>query len=254
MTKNIKITENTLKQLNACQEGIDFFNRNKLNNFPYDKINKVQGDLDGMIKWHRSLTITKTDNNNILEYLTNKKTTSHNKITLELNNSGNVIKRTAELIYPDAKKPLSTKTTTYTYKNNILIQEDTTITPNVLKLKNIYKKYNDQGLLIEEKSSTGEHTVYTYDRNNRLVNRKSFADDVVYKYRGNKIKTEYFYMDKLMSTKLITLDKVGNKIDEYYMFTYDHKDMFLEYNVEYYPDGQLKSINDLKIPFFLKNQ
>ena len=45
------ITVKMLKKLNACQEGIKFFQNNKLEGFPISKLNEIKGDYKSYINW-----------------------------------------------------------------------------------------------------------------------------------------------------------------------------------------------------------
>jgi hypothetical protein len=253
MTKNIKITENTLKQLNACQEGIDFFNRNNLEGFKFNEIDKIKGDFEGIISWFDDFTIAQTDeNNNILKYETKIRDLSlpiHTEVSLELDDIGNVLKRLSVLKNTETNKILETKDTTYTYKNNILIYKETKLKPNEFTNQKIFTKYNDLGLIKELISAVGEHNKYYYDKNNRLISCVSNNSTIEHSYDHDTITTEYYHCGDLVTIKEVQYDEVGNKLTEWYDFMRNNKTRFNYYKVDYYDNGQLKSINDLTIPY-----
>jgi len=47
------ITSETLKLLGACEEGIDWFIKNGLENFPMEKVSEIQGDHENFVYWIR---------------------------------------------------------------------------------------------------------------------------------------------------------------------------------------------------------
>ncbi len=45
------VTLELLKKLDACEDGVDFFRRNKLEGFPLNRLHEIEGDYNGFVSW-----------------------------------------------------------------------------------------------------------------------------------------------------------------------------------------------------------
>src|SRR5690554_4027542 len=47
----MKLTKELLEQYNACSDAIRFCERNQLFGFPLERLDEIEGDYDGYVKW-----------------------------------------------------------------------------------------------------------------------------------------------------------------------------------------------------------
>ena len=73
-----RLTIDFLERNGACKSAFDFVKRNKLEGFPLDRLNEIEGDYSGYVGWLREKL----------------------KCQYEYDNHGNLIKR----IFPDGRK------------------------------------------------------------------------------------------------------------------------------------------------------
>ena len=64
----MKLNKEMLERVNACKEGIDFVERNKLIGFPLERLNEVSGDYGGFVSWLQQRTFDQNNNVIRVEY------------------------------------------------------------------------------------------------------------------------------------------------------------------------------------------
>lgn len=225
----------TLKWLydnDACKEGIQFAIKNKLIGFPFELLPEIKGDYNNFISW------ININSKNILTY----------------DDNGYIIRCIKETGFDyryqyDDKYRLINKT----YNHNGRYVE---------------YRYDHLDRVVEDYDSSSQYfSYYTYDDNNNLIFKNishSGYEHYYYDLNNNLIKTTYAHG----FSSECQYDEYNNKIyqreinDFQTWYEYDainvihtrnSYNLHIDYVVEYYPDGQLKSINELLIPYFDKD-
>lgn len=107
-------------------------------------------------------------------------------------------------------------------------------------------EYDEQGNELSYTDSTGYSYINEYNDQGRFIYSKdSMGNTTKVKYKGNRIITKYKGEEDIVN--IDTIDSHGNIIREQTSIGTDRR-----YNILYYPDGQLKSWNDIEIPYFEK--
>lgn len=191
-----KLTVKLLKQIHACNAGIDFIKRHNLIDFPIDRISEIKGDHLCYIEWLSNILVT----------------------PLEFDERGNVKKY---------------------YSQHI-------------EFENFY---DDNGNMISSVSSIGLKKEFIYNELGNIVTIDFYENEYFY----DKIpKYEHYDTQKLLYDENNNLISISSCSDfTYYMFYDENNNMILDddisYVIDYYPDGQLKQLNELIIPFFEKS-
>ncbi len=219
------LTKKLLIQWNACEEGIDFCQRNKLFGFDLSRIVEIKGDYNNFMYWLKKQL----------------------KITREYDSNGNVIKDIFEDgdwysyeydIHGNCIKKNNFKDHwiewEYDEHGNQIKQED--FNRNWTKWE-----YDSQHNKIKEEKSNGYWIKLQYDHNNNLISEQNlFGEWYTYQYNqyGCMVKKESFDELYLLCEydEHLNLIKVTNRYETKITET------------EYYPNGQLKQIGNLKLP------
>ena len=69
--KDLLVTIKLLKQLDACKDIIKFIELNKLEGFPFNRLDEIKGDYIGYIQWIRSFEKIQFDEKGNLTYSKN---------------------------------------------------------------------------------------------------------------------------------------------------------------------------------------
>ncbi len=183
------VTLELLKKLEACDDGLDFFLRNKLEGFPLNRLHEIEGDYNCFVSWlKRTLDETKW---------------------WEFDQNGNKVKEA------------------YPYGD-------------------VWKyEYDASGNMTKQVDWKGRPTEYEYDQSGNMT-KKVYFDGRVLEYEYDQNGNQTREVDCFGCVKKFEHDKNGNK----------SKIVFFNHHIErkssFYPDGQLESYCDLKIPFFEK--
>jgi len=241
---SIILTKKLLEQIDACKEAIDFCGCNKLFGFPLDRLDEVQGDYNGFVRWIqriqnlkfndrgnvieldfgtegeiRKFKYDKNDNKIRIDYYYNEELCK-NYTTFEYDKKGNVI---SEKLCRDSTSKIELFQhiiKEYDEHDRLIKFED--------KLNDFWRicEYNIIGNCVAVKNSSNIELFITYDQNNNVIERKN----------SNK---GYSYWEKF------EYDSIGNVTKHE-----NSEGHFRGYSPEYYDNGQLKKYGDLIIPYF----
>lgn len=203
-----------LQDHKACKEYLNFFQRNKLEGFPVDRLGGIKGDFGGIFQWINSQVGCEREydkNGNVI-----KLTDSNGRVILfEYDDHNNVIKKT----YPSG---------------------------------GVHQfEYDQYGNIIKRNTSSGRIILYEYDKHGNMIkniNSNGNSTECEYDQRGNMVKQTYSDGDVYQWE----YDERGNLTKEIY--PNGDEDECVYYKYEYYDNGQLKSIHedDLQILFIPK--
>lgn len=277
------VTSQLLEDLVACQDGIDFFKRNKLEGFPVELINKITGEHNQFVRFVKyGICSDFTDFeivNDLIHYkvLNREYTLDKNCNVLEIKNG----KRWTKFTYNEFGKVL-------TYSNSSGLEQTFTYTPSGKELSYIdsfgcFRNfiYDENENLIECKSyDKGDSFKSTFDENNNEIYRiygdgdwkkkwynesgeviKSENPFAVIEYTYDKsgkvefIKNNNGCWEELIYNEAGLLIKYRDSNNYTYECTYDDHGNLLtttenstSYNYLYYSTGQLhKVLNDGKV-------
>jgi YD repeat-containing protein len=254
------LTREFLHKVGACKQGIDFCERNKLFGFDLDKFHEIKGDYNSFVEWLDDNVISKI---------------------LVFNEYGNIIeekyKKTDEWLgewhikkFYDNQQNLIRIERINGIWNEFTYDSNGNIIAELWKTGHrIERKYDDRNNLIEELSLYGisldDHKEFTYNDLNQLISERSHVNfsciTLEYDERGNNIKQSWDNGDYVIweyddNGNII---KENNQSDEWCIWEYDDhfnptkitfSDSYvIEYNTEYYPNGQLKKHGELFIPY-----
>jgi YD repeat-containing protein len=218
-----KLTVAQLKHHDACKEGIDFAIRNKLIGFPLDMLSDIKGDYKNFIIWVKQ---------------------SLDEELLEFDEYGNCI----------------TIRDWDGYENTFEFDEHGNKTFEFNEGEHyscayVYDKNNN--LISKNDSYDDGSSVFTYDSNNRLtmsvepmntsinpyITWYSYDEhgNISQKRDSNGYSTTFQYDDH---NNIVRIKYYENTTTNYNVE---------EFNITYYPDGQLKSYGGLYIPYFEKD-
>lgn len=286
MGNNMILTKELLHQCGACENGIDFCERNKLFGFDLDRIDDIQGDYEDYIAWIRSTIINenwiydqhgnlikeKLDNNVIFNYTGGIETISifderGNKISDKAPDGWWVNYEYDERNNRTMREYSDGKITKWFYNDN----------NNIIKTQwlpvdfEVINEYDVNNNLITVTDSRGYVITYEYDSNNNCTHELHS--------NGYWVKNKYDEIGRLISiinstgiSNTMDYDENGNKIYEcrsryingfytgichdYWEYD-DHTNLIMYktnrgqqmHTVEYYDNGQLKRYDDLYIPY-----
>lgn len=246
------LTKELLKQSEACQEGIDFCERNKLFGFDLDNFSQIKGDYNYFVEWLdynvMGVILVLDEHGNVIER--KNKDNDYWYIRYEYDKQQNLIRT----------QRVAGSWVEYSYDSNGNLITELWSTGHKIERK--YDKHNN---LIELKSPFGDGTQFFYNEHNQLIQEylwydKSYAN-LEYDEKGNVIKRSYddgigYSTWEYDENNFITKENTNN--NEWAVYEYDDhynttkitfSDGFIQENViEYYPNGQLKRFNDLEIP------
>jgi len=141
-----RITKKILIDLGACESGIKFFERNKLEGFPVELLNRVEGDYNWYMSWIRE---------NI-------------NCEIEYDEKDNLIYKR----YPNGDE--------YYYKYD---ERDNLIHEKNPDGDEYFYEYDERDNLIHEKNPDGDEYFYEYDERNNLIHEKyPNGDEYFYEY------------------------------------------------------------------------
>ncbi len=207
------VTLELLKKLNACEEGLDFLRRNKLEGFPLSRLHEIEGDYDGFVSWLKKTLEVARD----WQY--------------EYDKDGNVTKIMAS-------PSIIAK---YEYDQNGNMTKEVDSDGFFTEIK-----YDQNGNMIEQVSASGRTTEYKYDQNGNMIEQVSASGRTTeFEYDKDGNVTKVVEADGYVW--LYELDSKGNTLVKA-----NSDGHVWKYESSFYPDGQLKSYGSLKIPFFEK--
>jgi uncharacterized protein RhaS with RHS repeats len=251
------LTKKLLEQNNACPEGINFCERNKLFGFDLDRMSEVMGDYKDFVRWInvaiRDWDIEHDANGNMIS-----------KLCKDINQLIN-------FTYNDAGQKLSV------VNNGVIIEENVYNEQGQLR-SSTYKdsgyflySYDEHGKLIAKEMYNGvktHHIIYKYDEHDNLVVTNDNGDETIFEYdeKSNitKMTVSHLYSSREPSWIKYEHDDRGNIIKttdlighvnewEYDVHTniiwdLDCYGTLTNHNIEYYDNGQLKRYDNLHIP------
>ncbi len=245
------LTKELLTEWEACDEGIDFCERNKLFGFDLNRIDEIQGDYKDFINWitHEANIIREYDsmNNCIKKTYTNL---SCKQYTYDFND---------KVIRIDCTPSGSWCTFEYDYNGNKV--KDESSNGHISKFQ-----YDDYGNCIREEHNDGDYWwACKYDNNGKCIQELDYNGSLTkweYDSHGNQIKEEKSDggWTKWEYDSQGNLIKEENSDGSWWKYEYDsHSNQIKEENsdgyiknikTEYYTTGQLKRIGDLELPCF----
>jgi YD repeat-containing protein len=226
------LTKELLHQHGACEDGINFCERNKLFGFDLDRLDEVAGDYNGFVVWvtriPKYIYVHVNSNNQIIQM----EDTSGFWVNYEYDSNGNRIREK------------NSHHTTFSYEYD---ERGNKITINMAI--GMWKddsdctkfEYDSNGNRTKEEKSYGSWVIYEYDSNNNKIRQEDNCGHIVtYEYdsKGNMILAHNSYMHVFESK----YDECNNIIESSFNGTVTYHD------VEYYDNGQLKRYDHLYIP------
>ncbi len=242
------LTKELLIKLGACQEGIDFCERNKLFGFDTNNIDNVVGDYDGIVSW--------------IKYILTE-------CVIEFDAYGNVILFEDNNIYNIYE---------YEYYPNSIIKQYTNYegnyrhTKNDIKIKNdlwFTKTYNENGKILSFINNNGFFINYSYDDINKelLISTRSTFNTIKYeynesnqlilqKYNNDEYNTyyEYDYKGNLIKKKDSNSYGLIYMYDENNTMIYEHDLEFIDDITCLYDNDRLIEVVYYNCPHIIKNK
>jgi YD repeat-containing protein len=247
----MKLSLELLKSLSACNEGINLVKDGKLVGFPLDRLDEVWGDYGSFKFWL-------------------KQSLNEFEITQEKKENGNVVISLEDPGYEIRSFEFDSNVNEIYYKKTYIKSGH--------RDYEIWRKYNDQGKLIYCLDSDGDEEWFDYDENGRKVHEKysnGYEKWFGYDEKGNLVYTKQkdyqTWRDYNENGRMIHFkDSDGN--EEWHTYDENNKHLSTRDNHgyeewfdlddvyvreikiyrEHYPDGQLKRINNMEIPWFEK--
>lgn len=237
-----------MSHVKACNDGIKFAKRNKLVNFPFKRLDEIEGDYNCFITWVKlhqydlltvnslGLLCRKQDKNNGRDY--SYQYDNNNNITLQ--------ECTLTGVQRKYKYDHNNNVTHYWYgynnityidesyyydENNNMIRKVNT--RSAIKTFQTYMEYDDNNNLIHQYDNNGivsDQVWFEYDNSNNMIYKKTKL------YYDSSPSENWYQYD---SNNNISAIKNGWGV-------------IVNHDIEYYPDGQLKKYDELEIPFFEK--
>ncbi len=219
------LTKKLLIQWNACQDGIDFCERNNLFGFDLSKIDEINGDYRQFIGWLKT------------EYL----------IKREYDFNINCIKEYHDNFFI---------TSEYDQNNNKIKEEYS-------NGKWTKYEYDEHGNKIKEEYSNGYWKKWTYDKHNNKLSSNDYNTKLewTYDHHGNKLSQSRngileFIWTYDQNNNFISISNSNGLLQ---LYEYDkHKNIIKQTNpvtnetflthTQYYNNGQLKKIDQLILP------
>jgi YD repeat-containing protein len=182
--KPTRLNTKLLSQMNCCTDGLEFFTRNKLNNFPIASLYEVCGDYCGYISWiNNHVQSTKLDDNGNIKFC--------NGIEYEYDAVGN-------LLYSNSENNVIVK---YRYNsNNNLIHRMDSSDSHLIDRRYYYDKNgnNIKTIITETLANTKQikyKTVKTYDEFNRILTVTSNNKTTIHSYDDSTNTTYTTYVN-----------------------------------------------------------
>ncbi len=265
------LTKELLINWGACSEGIDFCETHNLFGFDLNRINEIQGDYNGFIRWIKQQIKMKWIYNSEgkcirceskFDYWVNYQYDSQGNKIKEENSDGDWVKweydQHGNIIKEENSNDYWTKWE-YDQHGNIIKEEDS---------DGIWFKYyyNDQGRCIKEEYSNNSWITNTYDDLGHILTTKlSDGGNIVYQYDSKfklikKISTapSWYKIYEYDNNENVIKEEDSNKNGVRYEYNENNNLIKITYynagncvyskKREYYPNGQLKRINNLELP------
>lgn len=245
------LTKELLKRYDACEEGLNFCERNKLYGFDLKRIGEIRGDYGGFVDWLKYAILGVDVDRESIKYeydangnIVRKEDYNGNWWVYEYNDNGDKIKEEHYRSIswePETDGVLVSYRYEYDDKGNMIKREKSNVEGGWM----IYE-YDSEGKLIRKENSTGFWWEFDYDGiGNQIGKRCSNGRWVKYEYndRGDMIREEHSggYMQSYEYD-------LNDNIIKIYNFS---GALLLKRSTELYPNGQLKRINDLRIPLIV---
>lgn len=249
------LTKQVLQQHNACNDGIDFCERNQLFGFDLNKLHDITGN-HYYFEWLKEIirdTVKYDANGNVLQQLQSpNKIVVHeyddrnNRISTKVKYNGSLKNNTPEFFQHTVCE--------YNSNNNLIFQYNPPIDINKYYIR---IEYDDNNNKISMNMSDGSWWLYEYNSNNMLIRKhdNTLLEQVFeYDESNNLIRKDTSNRGKIVETIKYQYDsknnliKVDSSTDSWVTYEYDsHNNIIqteneyriIKYVSQYYPNGQL---------------